>query len=270
MNNKVIITGAGPAGIACAIQLKRYGITPVVFEKNKPGGLLRNANLVENYPGFPGGIKGVELVEKLTEHLAGYNLCPVSEEVKRISLNNDGLFCVKTQNAAYSANFLVIASGTKPGKFNTEASNVFYEVCELYKHDTRGKKIVIIGSGDAAFDYALNIAGNSRAAGVTILNRGSKTKCIPLLKQRVLKNKNINYIENRELDEGIEYDYILCATGREPDDGFLDNTLENSEKVFFAGDVKNGDFRQAAIAAGDGIRAAMGIYANLYKQDIIM
>jgi len=62
-NTNVIIIGAGPAGIACAIQLKRYNINTIVLEKDKIGGLLKNANLVENYPGFPNGINGEKFVQ---------------------------------------------------------------------------------------------------------------------------------------------------------------------------------------------------------------
>ena len=78
-----IIIGAGPAGLGTAIQLKRYGISPLVLERESIGGLLRNANLVENYPGFPAGIPGVELVQLLKKHARASGVEVILAEVKR-------------------------------------------------------------------------------------------------------------------------------------------------------------------------------------------
>ena len=72
--SKIIIAGGGPAGLACAIQLKRMGLDPLVIEKGTPGGLLFNANLVENYPGFPGGISGPELAGRMAEQATAFNI----------------------------------------------------------------------------------------------------------------------------------------------------------------------------------------------------
>jgi len=260
MNNNIVIIGAGPAGIACGIQLKRYGLEPVIIEKNQVGGLLRNANFVENYPGFPEGITGMAIVDKFSDHLKKYSLSPVFDEVVNVNFNNSR-FCVNTQKAGYEAKFLVVASGTKPKKLDITAGNVFYEVCELYKYDLHGKTIAIVGSGDAAFDYALNLAENSTAQKVFVLNRGTKTKCIPVLRQRALQNPKIQYLENTVPDKNAGYDYILAATGRESDAGFLN--LQEHPCLFLIGDVKNGHFRQTTIAAGDGIKAAMEIYADI-------
>jgi len=254
----VAIIGSGPAGIACAIQLRRHGITPVIFEKNEIGGLLRNANFVENYPGYADGITGKELITKFNNHLKKLNISPIFEEVIKVNFTNE-IFNIKTDNSTYTSKYLVIASGTVPKKLNIEANNVFYEICELYKHNLTHKKIVIIGSGDAAFDYALNIAENTDAREVVILNRSIKTKCLPLLKQRALENKKINYLENTELNENMEYDYILGAIGREPNDKILRFAQNDVKNLFYIGDVKNGHFRQTTIAVGDGIKAAMEI-----------
>ncbi|MFA4852164.1 MAG: NAD(P)/FAD-dependent oxidoreductase, partial [Bacteroidales bacterium] len=93
--NDVAIIGAGPAGIACTIQLSRYGIMPLLFERDIPGGLLKNANLVENYPGFPGGIKGTKLIEKMTRQLDMAQVTVIHENVTLVSCKED-LFRIKT------------------------------------------------------------------------------------------------------------------------------------------------------------------------------
>ena len=105
----VAIIGAGPAGIAAGIQLKRYGIIPVIFEKDKPGGLLRNANLVENYPGFPDGISGLELANLFVMQLNKESLNIIIETVKSLDFNNES-FIIETSKKAYCFQIVLIAS----------------------------------------------------------------------------------------------------------------------------------------------------------------
>src|SRR3990172_4711953 len=104
--DEVLIIGAGPAGIAAAIQLKRYGIPFVLLEKERVGGLLWNANLVENYPGFPAGVSGpklVRLIEKQMERLG----VVVAEDVVEKLRRNATAFHVKTLQTEYQPRFVV-------------------------------------------------------------------------------------------------------------------------------------------------------------------
>lgn len=285
---KVIIIGAGPAGIACAVQLKRYGIESIVIEKNEIGGLLINANLVENYPGFPEGIKGKELVELFKTQLNNAEISVIKENVLNVDYSDN--FIIKTDKNIYYSEFLVIASGTKPKKLPVLNNlpefkgRVYFEVNEI--EQVRGKNIIVIGAGDAAFDYSINL---SKYNAITILNRSNRKKCLPLLYERSLNIKNIKYIENiSPVNMGIsddrlvittnrsEYlkmdaDILLVAIGRNPNLDFLDDNfvqlldkLEN-RNLFFTGDVKNGNYRQTAISTGDGIKAAMMIYERAEK-----
>ena len=109
----VAIIGAGPAGIACAVQLARYGYKPLLFEKDIPGGLLKNANLVENYPGFPGGISGISLIKKLGRQLAQQGIQVIFEKVDRVSFQENS-YQLTTDKNNYSSDILVVASGTSP------------------------------------------------------------------------------------------------------------------------------------------------------------
>ena len=93
--NNVAIIGAGPAGLSTAIQLKRYKIDPLLFEKNLVGGLLRNAHLVENYPGFTNGIVGIELAKHFLRHLYKTGVKVNYEEVKEVDYDEEKFF-VKT------------------------------------------------------------------------------------------------------------------------------------------------------------------------------
>ncbi len=289
----VIIIGGGPAGIAAAIQLKRYGLDPLIFEREAIGGLLRNANLVENYPGFPGGVSGIKLVGLLEQQARDFALRLTYAEVVRLG-RSAAAFQVETNQGVYFSHFVVVASGTRPRPLpdpdipGRVRSQVYYEVYPLL--DQTDQEIVILGAGDAAFDYALNLAHKNR---VTILNRGEAIKCLPLLWERVQQDRKISYFNNITISQimadrhdelrlecshpagprSFYANYLVVAYGREPQLDFLSaqvvetsQELESKGLLYYIGDVKNGPFRQTAIAVGDGILAAMQIYQHLKVQ----
>jgi len=286
---EVIIVGAGPAGLATALQLERYGIKPLVIERNKIGGLLHNANLVENYPGFPGGITGPRLIDRFMKQIEDYEINFLKAQLEFLDIT-DNKFEFKVRRETLFSKISVIASGTKPRYFDFnipgEVRNlVSYEIYPLLGEE--GKQIVIVGAGDAAFDYALNLSNKNY---VRILNRGKKISCLPLLLERSKSNPRIQYLEDTMIAEislnaegritlhcnthqgsrQIDADFLVGAIGREPNLDFLSSQfsekaiqLENSGKLYFVGDVINGFYRQTGIAVGNGISAAMKIYNHL-------
>ncbi len=178
----------------------------------------------------------------------------------------------------------MLASGTRPKTLSLQDSDneirsrILYEVHPLL--DTTDKRIAIIGAGDAAFDYALNLA---RFNQVSINNRSSKISCLPLLWERVKKNVKIKYREEcilvnvSSVSSGLELtwwkndhdwkenvDFLLAAIGRTPVIDYLSESLQSrltefttKGMMYLIGDVKNGIYRQFSIAAGDGVKAAM-------------
>lgn len=286
----VIIIGAGPAGVAAGVQLKRYGLDPIIFEKERVGGLLKNANLVENYPGFAEGISGPDLVERISAHANALALRIRFEKVCELDRDDAG-FRVVTTAGAFQARVVVVASGTRPIEFvgcqipQELKDRVFYEVFPI--RQTAGKTVAILGAGDAAYDYALNLADKND---LIILNRNDQIKALPLLVERANACSRIRYMENIQFlgitpgggdsfrlqyesagkHQWLETDYLIFAIGREPELDFVAAGLKSvageTDGLYFCGDVVNGQFRQTAIAVGDGIRVAMTIYQQLEER----
>jgi thioredoxin reductase (NADPH) len=279
------VIGAGPCGVAAAVQLRRSGFRPLLFEARRVGGLLRNANLVENYPGFPEGITGEALCSLLEQHLnlAGVDL--IRDAVADAVPVNEG-YALKTRSSrTLTARTLIIATGTRPltGLLKEPAAlvgrRIFYEAADV-EVDGEVMHVLIVGGGDAAFDYALNLA--RRGATVSIARR-SEPRCLPLLRERVAANSSIDVLAGaavlsiEETENGLSVrvadprgvreiatDALLVACGREPENTLL-RRLARSGKIanhlspdlYAGGDVTRGLFRQAGIAVGDGLMAAM-------------
>ena len=283
---RVAIIGAGPAGLAAAIQLQRYGIEALLLEAEAVGGLLRNANLVENYPGFPQGIPGMELARLFAGQIEQQGVTVTYARVSAVKDEGD-VFCLQSDRGAFSARILVIATGSQALTLQdfpipeAAKSRVLYEILPVL--GVEGRRFAIVGAGDLAFDYALNL-GKRNA--VTILNRGSETRCLPLLRQRAAANPRISYRENtwvesvRQAPQGelelacrspqgeitIACDHLVGAIGRKPQLDFLSEDFlrhaagwQRVGRLYLIGDVKNQQYRQASIAIGDGVMAAMQI-----------
>ncbi len=290
---RVIIIGAGPAGIAAAIQLHRYSIPTTVFEKNQPGGLLREAYHVENYPGFPGGIFGSSLADIFVDQLCATSADLFLEEVFSLEYYDDAFF-VKTRYRTITAPYCIIASGTVPRPVVTPViergaeTHIYQSILPLLER--RDELIVIIGAGDAAFDYALHLATQND---IIILNRGDKTRCLDMLFQRAMNSPRISYRENTQVHSvrkrnnilqltcfdttgtcTLHVNYVLYATGRRPALGFISSglqkicgSLRKSGLLYLIGDVSNKRHRQTGIAIGDGISAAMTIHEKEKQQE---
>jgi thioredoxin reductase (NADPH) len=282
----VIIVGAGPAGISAAIYLQRAGFEPLLLEEDVPGGLLRRAGVVENYPGFPNGIAATMLADLLLEHLQTLGGSVTRASVGRLSNCDDGTYVLSTPAEVRRTRAVIVATGTRArtidieGLQAVEGHRAHYDLLKLLATTTPREKIVVYGGGDAAFDQGLNL--NKRGHEVVILCR-SKARCLPLLKQRagqvglrVVEGRSITGVMDGktlrlELDKGepIEADRLLIACGREPQLDILypphlalltsgdQGQVAGIPGIYLAGDVAANGRRQVGIAVGSGLNAAM-------------
>ncbi len=286
----IVIVGGGPAGIAAAIQLQRYGLHPVLYEAHELGGLLRNANLVENYPGFPGGITGRELVGLFRRQVEQFGVDVRNERVLTINIQRQG-FALEVENTTHQADIVLLATGTNPirlpdGMVAEDCINLVH--CEVIAlRELRDRRVAIIGAGDAAFDYALQMA---RTNDVVIYNRSARIKALSPLVSRVQMHPHIQYELDHELTslrridedqleltlsgpdgEVVEvFDRLICALGRTPNlDCIPDNVAEDismlrgMDNLYVLGDLANNLYRQTSIAVGNGVQTAMQIWDRL-------
>jgi len=285
----VAVIGAGPAGMAAAIYLHRAGVPLLLLERGARGGLLRDANLVENYPGFPGGIKGLDLVGRFSKQMDMLGIRTTKADVGQVR-SVRGAFRIGSDAGDFLARAVVVATGTRPkgialgGSERLVGTKVFDELARMPLTGLPGKRAIVVGGGDAAFDYGLNLQG--RGCDVTIVSR-SEPKCLSLLRARA-EASGVDVLVGlvpelvRDAHEGVmlvcsrgperfelSADFVLSACGREPNIDVLSPALRKrigrpadipKTKVpglFLAGDVVRGKHRQTAIAVGDGTRAAM-------------
>ncbi|MDH7508595.1 MAG: NAD(P)/FAD-dependent oxidoreductase [Methanomassiliicoccales archaeon] len=293
---EVTVIGAGPAGIAAAIYLKRAGHDPLLLDKKGPGGLIVNANLIENYPGFPGGIDGPSLRNRFVEQMQSLGVSVTRAHVKRISRVHK-IFRVETDNGDYDSLVIIVATGTRPKRIRMkgakalEGKKVFYDLEGVLANNIVDGRIIVVGGGDIAFDYAINL--RERGWKVKIVSR-STPRCLPLLWKRA-EEKGIDVlvgyspVEVLDKDDSlvllcnshgeskeVEGDRLLIACGRVPNLEVLDSRLRRNlwrrglpetgvPGLYLVGDVARKRYRQAGIAVGDGILAAMMADSYLKK-----
>ncbi|MHA1591674.1 MAG: NAD(P)/FAD-dependent oxidoreductase [Candidatus Heimdallarchaeaceae archaeon] len=292
---KVALIGGGPACATAAIQLIRSGIDIVLVSK-EIGGTIKNANLIENLLGYPEGVVGKNLAKSFQLQLAKAGVPIILEEVLAVEKLSSN-YLIRTAESEIISEYLIVGTGSVPKKLKIEGEKeafqndkLFYEVFNVKKH-VKNKDVIIIGSGDVAYDYALNL--QTTAKEIFILHRTEKTTSLPILQKRVQEKENIKVLRNNVLREidiqdakitvNVEdddktitmlKDIVLVAIGREPNFSFLSKNLISEyrepvadSKIYFIGDVKQGNFRQVSIAMGDGMKVAMEIVKEVTHEE---
>ena len=294
---KVIIIGSGPAGYTAAVYNARAMLKPLMFAGPQPGGQLTLTTDVENYPGFPKGILGPELMESMRLQAERFGAEVIWDAVTKVDFSQRP-FSVFVGDKEHKAHAVIIASGASAKLLGLESEKKLlgYGVSTCAVCDGaffRDKDLVVVGGGDTAMEDSNFLTKFARK--VEIVHRREELRASKIMQERAFKNPKISFIWNSTIDDihdpikknvtGVTLrnlktgekmekpaDGVFIAIGHQPnteifkghidmdDVGYLktkQRTMTNVEGVFAAGDVVDHYYRQAITAAGMGCMAAI-------------
>jgi len=302
---ETIILGSGPAGLTAAIYAARSRCCPLLIHGIQPGGQLTATTAVDNYPGFPEGIDGPELMDKMRLQAERFGAQFVEGVVTKVDFQ-ERPFRLWVDEELYRCLSLIITTGASPMLLGLGNEESLYgrgvsvcATCDGFFY--RDREVVVVGGGDTAMEEAVFLTRFAKK--VTVVHRRDSLRATPILADRALTNKAINFkwdsavteiiadtsgvtgIRIKNLKTGQESeltcDGVFIAIGHKPntalfadlldrdDDGYIltkNGTETNIPGVFAAGDVQDHQFRQAITAAGTGCMAA--IQAERFLDDL--
>ncbi|MGC9156760.1 MAG: thioredoxin-disulfide reductase [Candidatus Micrarchaeia archaeon] len=301
MVEKIIIIGSGPAGLSAAIYAGRDGFQPLVISGYAKGGQLELTTTVENFPGFPDGVQGPELIELMRRQAEKFGARFIDKDVTAVDLKSRP-FKITVENEVYEADVVIIATGANAKWLGLESEQKFIGkgVSSCATCDApffKGKKVIVVGGGDTAMEDAIYLT--NFAEKVTIVHRRDAFRASKIMQERALSNPKIDVIWNSVVQEikgdkkvtsvvlknvvtgevkEMPIDGVFVAIGYAPNTKLFQGQLPLDEQgyiithdevktdipgVFVAGDVADKVYRQASTAAASGVKAALEARAYL-------
>lgn len=296
----VVIIGGGPAGLTAGLYIARARLKSLLLEKGLAGGEMTEAGQIENYPGFPEGISGMELGELMHQQATKYGLKTVMAEATGIELQA-GQKIVQTTEGNFTTRAVIIASGSERHKLGIPGEKEFTGKGVSYCAICDGAlfielPVAVIGGGNAAITEALHLS--KFASRVVVIHRRSKLRATPILQERAFAEPKIEFLWDSVVEEvegddlvkniklrqvktgqksALAVNGVFVSIGFKPNTDYLKGILSLDDTgaiitddkmeteipgIFAAGDIRHNSARQVITAAGDGTTAA--IYAERF------
>jgi len=287
MNRKVIIIGSGPAGLTAALYTARANLNPLVFEGNQPGGQLTITTDVENYPGFPEGIMGPELMEKFRTQATRFGAECHFKHVTKVDFNTRP-FKVWVGNDTFTSDSIIIATGASAKMLGLESEKELmgYGVSACATCDGfffKDKKVLIVGGGDTAMEEATYLT--KFASEVKIVHRRDEFRASKIMVERAMNNDKISVIWNSSIKEimgskengvhGVllenskdkstveeKCDGVFMAIGHKPNTDLFADILDSDNTGYLI--TKEG----STATNIDGVYACGDVQDHLYRQAV--
>jgi thioredoxin reductase (NADPH) len=305
-HRRVIIVGSGPAGYTAAIYAARAELEPLVIAGLQFGGQLMLTTEVENYPGFPEGITGPDMMELFQKQAERFGTKIVMEDATEIDLS-ERPFKIKTDEAAFTADAVILAMGASAKWMGIDSEqrlmNKGVSACATCDGALfRGKAMAVIGGGDTALEEALFLT--RFATKVSVIHRRDSLRASKIMQDRALAHEKIEFEWNSVVDEIVGDDFVtgvrlrdvnndetreipveaaFVAIGHQPNTKLVSDQIEvdsvgyivpkagtsltSVEGVFACGDAMDAVYRQAITAAGTGCMAAIDAERWLASQE---
>jgi thioredoxin reductase (NADPH) len=303
---KVVIIGSGPAGLTAALYAARGNLDPLVISGNQLGGQISITNEVENYPGFPEGTTGPELVELMQKQAERFGARIMIDEVTEVDFGKGSPFYLKTHGDEFEAESVIVTVGASPKRLGIPGEDDFIgrgvsfcATCDGFFF--RDKDVLVIGGGDSAMEEALFLT--KFVSKVRVIHRREELRAGEALKRRAAQNEKIEFVWNTVLEEiqgngkvetvvaknvksektsNIETDGVFIFIGHYPNSSLFEGQLEmndlgyliTDEKmmtsvpgIFAAGEIQDPVYRQIATSVGQGCAASIMAERWLDAQD---
>ncbi len=305
---KTVIIGSGPAGYTAAIYAARAGMEPVLYTGQEPGGQLMITNDVENYPGYPNGVIGPQMMEDFKNQAERFGTRIIYEKIVRVDFSGPVHSIWSETGEEIKSHTVIIATGASAKWLGLESEKKFQNngvsacaVCDGFFF--RGKEVAVVGGGDTAAEESTYLS--KLCPKVHLFIRRDEMRASKIMQDRVLNTKNIEIHWNTVVDEimgsetvegvrvknvvsgerkEIKVDGFFVAIGHQPNTQIFTDWLETDESgylkavpgttktsipgIFVSGDAQDKIYRQAVTAAGTGCMAALDAERYLAESGI--